>query len=95
MIGNITQTSARRVVSMFGSFCFLVGGTNPEESCKVQFEGNLELIKPRLQGIATFLLLTLHPTSLLHLLIGNYENCNLPEEKAQENYFGEGSRSYF
>ena len=68
----------------FYKFCFLVGGTNPEESCKVQFEGNLEPISRVYKELQPFSFLTLHPTTLLQILIGNYENCKMLEEKVQE-----------
>ena len=64
MIGNITQpfhTNDFSYISMFWEknvkICkFLLFGrsTNPEESCKVQFEGNLEAISRIYKGTAAF-----------------------------------------
>ena len=87
MVGRKTTFPSFHVLGVklvCASFCSFVGGKNPEESCKVQFEGNLEPISRVYKELQPFFLLTLHPTTLLQLLIGNYENCKLLEEKMQE-----------
>ena len=72
MVGRKTTFPSFHVLGVkfvCASFCFLVEGNNPEESCKVQFEGNLEPISRVYKELQLFSLLTVHPTTLLQLLI--------------------------